>query len=155
MLKNSEKYAALAALCMLTSLWACRRDEVPVAGKSPIELTAGVAGESPAVTKAVVTTGSGARALAHGTSLYMVMKSENGGDGTAPARYTRTIGYAQETATAASNTVKFASQYGRFWEDSYSRNSQLSVFSACVPGYYLQSSVYEGISPDGALDATV
>ena len=155
MLKNSEKYAALAALCMLTSLWACRRDEVPVAGKSPIELTAGVAGESPAVTKAVVTTGSGARALTHGTSLYMVMKSENGGDGTAPARYTRTIGYAQETATAASNTVKFASQYGRFWEDSYSRNSQLSVFSACVPGYYLQSSVYEGIIPDGALDATV
>ena len=155
MLKNSEKYAALAALCMLTSLWACRRDEVPVAGKSPIELTAGVAGESPAVTKAVVTTGSGAKALAHGTSLYMVMKSENGGDGTAPARYTRTIGYAQETATAASNTVKFSSQYGRFWEDSYSRNSQLSVFSACVPGYYLTSSVYEGITPDGTLDATV
>ena len=151
MLKKTEKYAALSALCVLTILSACRRDEVTVAGKSPIELTAGVAGESPAVTKAVVTHGSGAEALARGTSLYMVMKSEKNNT---DALYTRTIGYAQETATATSNTVKFASQYGRFWEDSHSRNSQLSVYSACVPAYYLAASVYEGVTPDGTADAT-
>ena len=151
MLKTTEKYAALSALCVLTILSACRRDEVAVAGKSPIEMTAGIAGEGPAVTKVYMPSGPSAEALIHGTSLYMVMKSEKDD---ADALYSRTIGYAQEPDSQTSNTVKFASQFGRFWEDSHSRNSQLSVYSACVPAYYLEASVYEGVTPNGTADAT-
>lgn len=159
MRKNVERMTALAALCMLTSLSACRR-EAPAgpsqAGKSPIELTAGIAGESAAVTKAVVTTdspyGTPAQGLRQGTSLYMVMKSEKDDN---DALYTRTIGFAQESPVATSNTVKFASDYGRFWEDSYSRNSQLSVYAACVPGYYLAASVSDGATVSGAEDSSI
>ena len=158
MLIRKEKISALVALCMLAGLSACRRDvpDVPSRDKSPIELTAGIAGESAADTKSVVTVdspfGSQAQALSKGTSLYMVMKSEKDSK---DALFTRTIGFAQETATATSNTVKFSSQFGRFWEDTYSRNSQLSVFAACVPGYYLAASVNEGVTADGSEDQTV
>ena len=160
MLNKTEKYAAIALICML-ALPACRQDE-PLnisdsAGKNPIELTVGLAGENPTVTKSVVTTdspyGQSAQAFAAGTSIYMVMKSEKAN---ADAVYSRTIGYAQEAAVTPANStiVKFASSYGRFWEDSHSRDSQLSVYAACVPGYYLAGSVYDGVTPDGTADAT-
>ena len=116
---------------MLTILSACRRSEVPGMENSPISLTAGVAGDTPAVTKAVISAGSGLP-FAEGTSLYMVLKSEK--DNLNPL-FSRTIGFTE------ASVVNFASQYGRFWEDSYSRNSQLSVYAACVPGYYLDASV--------------
>lgn len=159
MFNKTEKYAALAALGMLTALSACQRDPLHTSdnsGKSPIELEVGIIGENGPATKAVTVDhpyGNDAQAFAAGTSLYMVMKSEKED---ADAVYTRTIGYAQETAASPANstTVKFASDYGRFWEDSYSRNSQLSVYSVCVPGYYLSGSVYEGVTPNGTVDAT-
>lgn len=160
MFNKTEKYAAVAALGMLTTLWACQRSELPVSEnseKTPIELTVGIVGENASATKSVVTTdnpyGRSAQAFAAGTSLYMVMKSEKDD---ADAVYTRTIGYAQEAATTPANStaVKFASDYGRFWEDSHSRNSQLSVYAACVPGYYLSGSVYEGVTPNGTADST-
>ena len=128
---------------MLATLSACRRSEVPGMEKSPILLTAGVAGDTPAVTKAVISAGTGS-SFEKGTSLYMVLKSEK--DNLNPL-FSRTIGF-----TEASD-VNFASQYGRFWEDSYSRNSQLSVYAACVPGYYLDASVNEGVTPVGTPDA--
>lgn len=129
---------------MLTLLSACRRSEVPGMEKSPIELTAGVAGDTPAVTKAVISAGTGST-FEKGTSLYMVLKSEK--DNQNPL-FSRTVGFTEATF------VNFASQYGRFWEDSYSRNSQLSVYSACVPGYYLETSVIEGVTPDGTAAST-
>ena len=137
--KNKIYLKPFAAVCMLM-LSACSSDEaLPVPDnpdKTPIELTVGVIGEPPAATRSVVTTdhpyGQDAQAFAKGTSIYMVMKSEKSD---ANAVYTRTIGYAQENADAANTLVKFTSAYGRFWEDSYSRNSQLSVYAACVPGY--------------------
>ena len=128
---------------MLTILSACRRSEVPGMENSPISLTAGVAGDTPAVTKAVISAGSGLP-FAEGTSLYMVLKSEK--DNLNPL-FSRTIGFTE------ASVVNFASQYGRFWEDSYSRNSQLSVYAACVPGYYLDASVNEGVTPAGTPDA--
>ena len=160
MLNRTEKYAAIAVLGMLTALSACQRAELPVSenlGKTPIELKVGIVGENARATKSVVTTdmpyGQSAQAFAAGTSLYMVMKSEKAN---ADAVYTRTIGYAQEASTTVDNstTVKFASAYGRFWEDSHSRDSQLSVYAACVPGYYLSGSVYEGVTPNGTVDGT-
>lgn len=129
---------------MLALVSACRRSEMPEPGKSPIELTAGVAGDTPAVTKAILSTGTGS-SFESGTSLYMVLMSEK--DNQNPL-FSRTIGFTE------ASVVRFASAYGRFWEDSYSRNSQLSVYAACVPDYYLETSVNEGADPAGTIDAT-
>ena len=161
MLKKANKYIVLSAVCMLT-LSACSTDEGLSTSedqdKTPIELSAGVVGESPATqraaTRATVTTNATkAQPFGAGTSVYMVLKSEKANAG---AVYTRTIGYLQGSDTGTSNDIHFASVYGRFWEDSYSRNSQLSAYAACVPGYYLECSVYEipKITPNGKLDAT-
>ena len=104
-------------------------------GKTPIELTVGIVGENPtgdrAQTRTVVTTdnpyGQSASAFGANTSLYMVIKGDK--DGSA-SKYTRSIG----TVTSGSQAVSFADGYERYWEDSYSRDSKLSVYSACVPG---------------------
>ena len=143
MLHSVEKYLALAALGMLT-FCACRRSDVPMVEKSPICLTAGVTGDTPAVTKAVTAVGTGSP-LDKGTSFYMVLKSEK--DNSDPL-FSRTIGFTE------ASVVKFASQYGRFWEDSYSRNSQLSVLAVCVPGYYLDASLSQDAIKSGTVDAT-
>lgn len=164
---KTKKYLTLFAVSLLT-LPSCDTNDSLSAGfdgqgKAPIELMAGVIGENttgtPAKTRNVVTTdnpyGHSAQSFGSGTSLYMVIKSDNG---TTSPLYTRTIGYAQEvTADPANSTlVKFTTAYTRFWEDSQSpaRDSKLSVYSACVPGYYLEGSVYSGISPNGTVDGT-
>ena len=154
----------LAAACLLACAACSGDDALPTGGtdpqpdKSPIELTVGIVGESPAATtRTVVTTdktgtpnANPAKKFSAGTSLYMVMKSEENNN---EAVYTRTIGYAQEEKDANNTYVKFAPNYGRFWEDSHSRNSQLSVYAACVPGYYLAASVYGGITANGTPDS--
>lgn len=160
MLKKANKYIALSAVCMLT-ISACSTDEGLSASdnqdKTPIELSAGVVGGSPATqhaaTRTTVTSGTGS-AFSKTTSVYMVLKSENSADATADALYTRTIGYIEgnSSSTATNNDIKFASGYNRYWEDSYSRNSQVSAYAACVPGYYLAASVSG--TPNGAEDAT-
>ena len=164
---KTKKYLTLFAVSLLT-LPSCDTNDSLSAGfdgqgKAPIELMAGVIGENttgtPAKTRNVVTTdnpyGHSAQSFGSGTSLYMVIKSDNG---TTSPLYTRTIGYAQEvTADPANSTlVKFTTAYTRFWEDSQSpaRDSKLSVYSACVPGYYLEGSVYSGITPNGTVDGT-
>ena len=161
MLKKANKYIALSTVCMLT-ISACSTDEGLSASdnqnKTPIELSAGVVGESPATqhaaTRTTVTSGTGS-AFSKTTSVYMVLKSENSADATADALYTRTIGYIEgnSSTTATNNDVKFASGYNRYWEDSYSRNSQVSAYAACVPGYYLAASVSGTV--DGTEDATI
>lgn len=145
---------------MLASLSACRRDvpeDSSYAQGTLIELSSAIIGDTPSLTKSVITTdspfGTGATALSKGTSLYLVLRSESRADLTKDALYTRTIGFSQEAATLTSNTVKFATEFGRFWEDSYSRNSLLSVYSVCVPGYYLDASVYEQVTPSGTKDS--
>lgn len=160
MLKKANKYIALSTVCVLT-ISACSTDEGLSASdnqnKTPIELSAGVVGESPATqhaaTRTTVTSGTGS-AFCKTTSVYMVLKSENSADATADALYTRTIGYIEgnSSSTATNNDIKFASGYNRYWEDSYSRNSQVSAYAACVPGYYLAASVSG--TPNGAEDAT-
>ena len=79
----------------------------------------------------------------------MVLKSENSNNTSDPALYARTIGYLQG---GSSTSIKFASGYNRYWEDSYSRNSQVSAYAACVPGYYLAASVSGTV--DGTEDST-
>ena len=161
MLKKANKYIALSAVYMLT-FSACSTDDalsIPDhQGKTPIELTAGFTGESPATHRAmtrstVTSNATNAKPFAAGTSVYLVLKSEKNNAG---AVYTRTIGYLQGNETSTSNAIHFASDYGRFWEDSYSRNSQLSAYAACVPGYYLEESVNETLegTPNGKEDAT-
>ena len=144
MLKKANKYIALSTVCVLT-ISACSTDEGLSASdnqnKTPIELSAGVVGESPATqhaaTRTTVTSGTGS-AFSKTTSVYMVLKSENSNNTSDPALYARTIGYLQG---GSSTSIKFASGYNRYWEDSYSRNSQVSAYAACVPGYYLDASV--------------
>ena len=140
MLKKTNKYQTLLAVCLLT-LSACSSNEtLPDSpnnqGKTPIELSAGIVGENPtdlrAQTRTVVTTdnpyGHNAAAFGANTSLFMVIKGDNA-DASAP-KFTRSIG----TVTSGSPDVSFADGYKRYWEDSYSRDSKLSVYSACVPG---------------------
>ena len=140
MLKKTNKYQTLMAICLLT-LSACSSNEtLPDSpnhqGKTPIELSAGIVGENPtdlrAQTRTVVTTdnpyGHNAAAFDANTSLFMVIKGDNA-DASA-SKFTRSIG----TVTSGSPNVSFADGYERYWEDSYSRDSKLSVYSACVPG---------------------
>lgn len=165
MLKNTNKYQTLLAVCLLT-LSACSTNETltdsPIdQSKTPIELTAGIIGENAATpraqTRTVITNdnpyGSAATAFSSGTSLYMVIKSENGGT----TKFTRTIGYAQETAPTPANstTTGFASAYQRYWEDTQSpaRSSMLSIYGACVPGYYLDGT-QTVTTPSGTEDGT-
>ena len=164
MLNNKNKYLIPFAVCLLT-FSACDSNEslsVDDEGKTPIELTTGIVGENPtgdrAQTRNLVTTdnpyGHAAQAFAAGTSLYTVIKSENG---TTTPLYTRTIGYAQAVASTPANStvVDFASGYNRFWEDSQSpaRDSKLSVYAVCVPGYYLAGTQTVD-SPNGTADGT-
>lgn len=139
----------LTALCLLM-LTACSSDTVQPdngtdqQGKTPIELTVGIVGEGSAATRTVVTNddlyGQKAKAFEAGTSLYMVMKSQKNGGADTDVKYSRTIGYAQEKVDDINTSVKFAANYVRYWEDSYSRDSKLSVYAVCVPGYYLLAS---------------
>ncbi len=146
MLKNTNKYQTLLAVCLLT-LSACSTNETltdsPIdQSKTPIELTAGIIGENAATpraqTRTVITNdspyGSAAKAFEGNTNLYMVLKSEYGGTGASQSPlYSRSMG-SVTGSTAAYNEVTFGDGYKRYWEDSYSRDSKLSVYSACVPG---------------------
>ena len=167
MLKKTNKYQTLLAVCLLT-LSACSTNETltdsPIdQSKTPIELTAGIIGENAATTRGLTRTvtndnpyGHAAAAFSSGTSLYMVIKSENE-TSTTSTQYTRTIGYAQETAPTPANstTTGFASAYQRYWEDTQSpaRDSKLSIYAACVPGYYLNGTQTVE-SPTGTADGT-
>lgn len=154
MLKKANKYIALSTVCVLT-ISACSTDEGLSASdnqnKTPIELSAGVVGESPATqhvaTRTTVTSGTGS-AFSKTTSVYMVLRSDSA-DVAGKTKYTRTIGYLQGSSSKA---IQFTSGFARYWEDSYSRNSQVSAYAACVPGYYLDASVSG--TPNGAEDAT-
>lgn len=151
MLHQTEICMAFSAVCMLV-LSACHSDDVPYLpdhpGKTPIELTSGLTDQAPAVTRAVTPDNpTQSQPFTTGTSLYMVMKSDAPG---AESLYTRTIGYTQPGDAAS--TVAFADGYKRFWEDSYSRSSQLTVYSACVPGYYLEGT--ESLSPNASATGT-
>ena len=144
---KTNKYLPLWAVCLLT-LSACNSSDSwsvdPVnQSKTPIELTVGIVGENTATpraqTRTVTTTdnpyGHAATAFADATSLYLVLKSEYGGTGTAQAPlYSRSIGTVPGSGGENPLNVSFASGYQRYWEDSYSRDSKVSVYSACVPG---------------------
>ena len=116
MLKKANKYIALSAVCMLT-ISACSTDEGLSASdnqdKTPIELSAGVVGESPATqhaaTRTTVTSGTGS-AFSKTTSVYMVLKSENSNNTSDPALYARTIGYLQGSSSKA---IQFTSGFAR------------------------------------------
>ena len=144
MLKKTNKYQTLLAVCLLT-LSACSTNETltdsPIdQSKTPIELTVGIVGENTATPRAQTRTitndnpyGQAATAFTEATNLFMVMKSEHATDGTKAAKYTRSIG-SVTGSTEAYNAVSFGTGYQRYWEDSYSRDSKVSVYSACVPG---------------------
>ena len=144
MLKKTNKYQTLLAVCLLT-LSACSSNEtLPDSpnhqGKTPIELSVGIVGENAATPRAQTRTitndnpyGQAATAFTEATNLFMVMKSEHATDGTKAAKYTRSIG-SVTGSTEAYNAVSFATGYQRYWEDSYSRDSKVSVYSACAPG---------------------
>lgn len=147
MLNKTNKYQTLLAVCLLT-LSACSTNETltdsPIdQSKTPIELTVGIVGENTstprALTRTVITNddlyGNAATAFENATSLYMVLKSEYSGTGAAQdPKYSRSIGTVPGSGGTNPLNVSFASGYQRYWEDSYSRDSKVSVYSACVPG---------------------
>ncbi len=140
------KYTSL--LFILLAAFAACRDEVslldPDDGKSPIELSVGgMDVSSPSQTRAVITDGTDKtlQAFDENTSLYMLMKSENVDDSSKPALVTRTImfalpqsdnekNYSEVNYSASNEYAKFV----RYWEDSYSRSSALSILAVCTPG---------------------
>lgn len=145
MLNKTNKYQTLLAVCLLT-LSACSTNETltdsPIdQSKTPIELTVGIVGENTSTPRALTRTvttdspyGNAASAFSSATSLYMVMKSEHATDNTKVPKYTRTIGTVPGSAAESPLNVSFASGYERYREDSYSRDSKVSVYSACIPG---------------------
>jgi len=129
MMRNTATYSVLAAACLLAFL-SCQREQPLPAPRTPIELTAGIVGDSSPLTKGVTTDspyGTAATAFGAATNLYMVLKGEKT---SATPLYSRTMG----SVTASEAAVSFGSAYTRFWEDCYSRDSKLSVYAACVPG---------------------
>lgn len=95
------------------------------------------------VTRTVITDGTNKtlNAFGKGTSLYMVMKSRS--INSEDSLYTRTIGFAlkhvdpllnekSEVSFTASNE---GDKFKRYWEDSYSRSSALSIYAVCTPGF--------------------
>ncbi len=140
--------------------------------KTPIHLTAGIVDGDPrasisgAQTRTTVSNdnpyGKVALAFETGTSLHMVMKSVDKNDEN--PKYTRTIGFGQIKLEGEYHVgddyyrtdVYFADAFTRYYEDSHSRDSKLSVFAVCVPGYYLPASVHTtpAVTADGISERT-
>ena len=113
MMRNTATYSVLAAACLLAFL-SCQREQLLPDPRTPIELTAGIVGDSSPLTKGVTTDspyGTAATAFGANTSLYMVMKSEKT---SADPLYSRTMG----TVAASASAVTFDTGHTRFWEDS-------------------------------------
>lgn len=145
------KYTSLL-LSLLAAFAACSDEwwntKEPDAGKTPIELSVGGVDMPSSQTRAVITDGTNKtkQAFYENTSLYMLMKSECV-DGTHDhnatahgAKVTRTIMFAlpksgdndySDVNYSASNEYD---KFVRFWEDSYSRSSALSILAVCTPG---------------------
>lgn len=143
-------YKNLLALTSVFAFVACTDEVVntvdpdnSVGEKSPIELSVGTTDQ--AETRAIITDGKNKdlNAFKAGTSLYMVMKSEDlTPSSTKSPLYTRTVGFAlkQTDDTKNYSDVSFTASnegdvFKRYWEDSYSRSSALSIYAVCVPGY--------------------
>ena len=142
--------------------------------KTPIHLTASIvdngarASISDAQTRATATLstdnpyGQEALAFENGTSLHMVIRSVDKDD--LNPLFTRTIGFGQIKLEGEYHVgddyyrtdVYFADAFTRYYEDSHSRDSKLSVFAVCVPGYYLPASVHTtpAVTADGISERT-
>ncbi|MCQ2222181.1 MAG: fimbrillin family protein [Bacteroidaceae bacterium] len=141
-------------LCLsLLALAACKEDAlvvetppIPDSEKTPIELSVGGVDSPNPITRAVITKPkTDMQSFTENTSLYMLMKSEHVTDNSKVAKVTRTVMFAQpqtdtskdysevnysETATEKNEYDKFV----RFWDDSYARESALSILAICTPG---------------------
>ena len=133
----------LATLCLL-ALTACSSDETvstpqpDQSSKTPIELTVGIVGEGGSgdtrgTTRGVVTTGTNMltpQAFSGDTKIFMVLKGDNETVSPATSKYIRTAG----SVKSGKNAVSFGTEYVRYWEDAYARDTKLSIYSVCVPG---------------------
>lgn len=142
-----NKLHTILILSLCAVLTACS-DEVssivsPDNGKTPIELSIGGVDAPEAATRAVITTPKSTMIpFTENTSLYMLMKSDYvGAAPEKPALVTRTImfalpqsdgdkDYSEVNYSASSEEEKFV----RFWDDSYARESALSILAVCTPG---------------------
>lgn len=147
-------------LMLCAALAACSDQDVPVnpepvpetVEKTPIELSASYSdvSEQEAMTRAVITDGTGKtlNAFKKSTSLYMLMKSDHDvqtNPGT--SKVTRTIMFAvgQTDGTKNFSEVNYSgdlanpkaneySKFVRFWDDTYGRESAISILAVCTPG---------------------
>lgn len=140
------KYTSLL-LPLLAAFAACSDEVVdakdPDQGKSPIELSVGGIDTPSSQTRAVITDGTDkTKHFDENTSLYMLMKSEDITDGTTkPALVTRTIMFALPQTDSSKDYLEVNysasdeyAKFVRYWEDSYSRSSALSILAVCTPG---------------------
>lgn len=142
-------------LSLCAALAACSDQDVPVnpepvpetVEKTPIELSASYSdvSEQEAMTRAVITDGTGKtlNAFKKSTSLYMLMKSDHDVQTNPGAsKVTRTIMFAVGQTDDSKNfsEVNYSasgeySKFVRFWDDTYGRESAISILAVCTPGW--------------------
>lgn len=139
---NRHLYHILALISLLGALASCSGDvclndepNFPSPdGKTPIELSVGgVDAPSTAVTRAVVTDGTGKtlRAFTGQTRLFFAIVAE---DGSGNKKYGFNYGTAAAVNNPAVNSksaVTFPDNY-LYWDDAYARDSKVSVYSIAV-----------------------
>lgn len=142
-MKRNFLYISLIASSAL-ALTACTADDNAAnnntdnIGKTPIELSVGAA-DAAATTRAITvdpTDNALKTALPTGTSIYMVMKSDYVGTGSAQtSKYTMTKGKTQEANASTKEANIDFSETGcqRYWDDAFSRDAALSVYGVCTP----------------------
>lgn len=143
MMYSYKHIIPLSVLCCV--LAACTETDVldtPTnAEKTAIELNVGKSELSSSSTRAVITDGidKPLQAFNENTSLYMLLKSEHATDQSKSAKVTRTIMFAQPKESDGDDLSKAVyepqkNDFVRYWEDSYSRSSALSILAVCTPG---------------------
>lgn len=133
-MKKNFLYISSLAISSLLAFSACS-DETGADvnhGKSPVELSVGLAGET-FTTRAITELPVDAQlsTLPTGTTLYMVMKSEAQGKDT---KWTMTKAVTGEATNNISPVNFTESGTIRYWDDVYARDAAVSVYGICTPG---------------------
>lgn len=136
-------------LSLLLGLFSCSDDisspDTPTGGRSPIEMSAGGMDDRGALSRAVITDGSGKtlEAMPAGTEIWTAMMSEyntsyEGNDWAFPSGarahmlYCATYGKANAPVDGKA-PVDFGSNV-RYWDDAHARSSIITIRALAVPG---------------------
>lgn len=158
-------YINLFAITSAFALTACADEvensvtpDMPEVGeKTPIELSVGgVDAPSSALTRAVVTDGTGKTldVFDVNTKIFMVMKSEYGPDdfgGIHDAKYNIARGdvdISKNDGTNKRSIVDFNDKNKRYWDDAHARSSMLSIWAYAQKGQTWTKCTFNGAEKD-------